>query len=39
MDLNSSRDCFNFLHAAWKRAGNFFLQNMENSGSLHENIL
>ena len=34
-----SRDCLNFLHAAWKHAGYFFLQNMENSGSLHGNIL
>ena len=38
-DGDPSRDCLNFLHAAWKHAGLFFLQNMENSGSLHGNIL
>ena len=34
-----TRDCVNVLHAAWKHASYFFLQNMKNSGSFHGNIL
>ena len=33
---NPSRDCLNFLHAVWKHAGYFFLQNMENPGACME---
>ena len=39
-DTFPSRDCLNVLHAVWKHAGYFFKKkNMENSGSIHGNIL
>ena len=38
-NLDRSRDCWNFLHAARNYAGYFFLQNMETSGNVHGIIL
>ena len=34
--LRPSRDCLNFLHAAWKHAGYFFYKTTKNPGACME---